>query len=602
MDKTDKFKEGKLKIVKVFLAFIILFLYLFITYGGVDHSSHLNQWNYAAGLYPYTNDPFLPYAASIKTSFLLYEIVNFFKIQMTNDFHGFAVHTLLSIFSGFFLYKIIKEYTFIKDTNAALIIIFAILTIDKHFLLSANYASWITAHNGSTFQFGHALIYIFFWALLKKSIPLLAVLSSLMLLIAVKATYFTIGVGMLYFLFFVRPLQKSIWIISPIATVLYLTSIEINTISPVMFGKDYMPNPDDYFTKLNIFNSVINREEEESSFHLQNNFNLFKFIISFPIFFFLQKKIPKGEFKNLLIIILFVSIMAFVWGWFYHQYGGRIWPDPRVASLGPVRGVEVYELFFAILIGITICKLKINTLYKIGWLAVFFYATSGIKGILVGLAILILIYLIINFYKKFDFLNLKNLIFQNSKNITQFSTIFFFLLLLPGVLYSSVKIYKNGFNSYAIKKSNRWRTGPLKGNNDRMDSLVELRKCNDFVLWDHDIGEPWSNDIAGKSQFMDYGGRAINMMSKYIIDVHLERGNIWRDMERALKRGISPSQMTVNYLLHTGVVMIVKDENSKIFPKKIEKVNLKNTDTLVLFLQNEKKEDFYKNCINKIEL
>ena len=148
---------------------------------------------------------------------------------MANDYVGFFFHIILSTLSGIFLFKILKEFTSIADKKIILIILFSILAIDgKYFLVDANYSSWIIRHTGTTSQIGHSLVFIFFLGFVKRRKRLtLAVLSSLMLLISVKSTFFSIGIGIAYSLFNYSDLRSKLWILSPILTVLYLGGINV---------------------------------------------------------------------------------------------------------------------------------------------------------------------------------------------------------------------------------------------------------------------------------------------------------------------------------------------------------------------------------------
>jgi len=586
MTNHKKYSEAILTKFSIILIVIFFLLYLFVTFSGVYHSSHLNTWGFGLGLFPYTKDVFLNSNIFTQTS-ILYSIIKFLKININNDIVGFAIHITLSTFSGFFLYKIIKEFTFLKNNNGIIIVIFSILTIDNHFLIDTNYASWVIRHTGTTTHFGHAFIYIFFWALLKRFHLLLAFLSVFMLLIAVKPTFFSIGIGIVYSLFFIKPFKKNIWILAPLITVFYLSNLEVSTQTM------------DYDTRLFLFNNAINRESEEASFHLQPALNIFLFIFSFPIFYFLKNKIVNDDFKNFLNIVMILSIMCFVWGYFYHVYGGKIWPKPELIMLGPTRAVEVYELFFSILIALAICKLKTKLLLKIGLLSLLFYAPVGLKGSFLGLLILLIIYLIIIFYQKFNFLNLKKIILNESKEFSQISTIVFFIIIFPLVLYV---LPLKDFDYYGFKKINRWKTGPLNGHQDRLDSAVLLQKCPDFILFDPEIGRNWTNAISGKSQFVDYGELGINLLNVEIIDISNSRKIVYLDIKKALNHNKKISKDSIEILLKTGVVLIVSDNYNELFPENITRINLDNKDTLILFLNKDEENFFIEHCKQRIKI
>ena len=98
---------------------------------------------------------------------------------------------------------------------------------------------------------------------------------------------------------------------------------------------------------------------------------------------------------------------------------------------------------------------------------------------------------------------------EKSANFSYIISIIFFLLLFPSTIYT---ISKKNFDFYGLKTINKWKTGPLHKNKNRIDSAVLLQDCSDFVLLDP-IGKSWSNLISGKSQYMDFTRLGINLFS-----------------------------------------------------------------------------------------
>ena len=111
-------------------------------------------------------------------------------------------------------------------------------------------------------------------------------------MISVKSTFFSIGIGIAYSLFNYSDLRSKLWILSPILTVLYLGGINVYS------------EGNDFETKKILFDHLIAREGEEASFHLQPKIKLFLFTISFPIFYFLAKKVNNIKFRKLSFIVL----------------------------------------------------------------------------------------------------------------------------------------------------------------------------------------------------------------------------------------------------------------------------------------------------------
>ena len=544
----------------------------------------MNTWPFTAGKFPYTNDVFLQNNIFSKTS-IIFDLFSFLKINMSNDFVGFQVHTFLSLMSGIFLFKIVKEFADIKNINIIIIIIFSIIAIDgKYFLVDSNYSSWMINHTGSTSHIGHASIFIFFWALLKEKNITLFFLAPVMLLISVKSTFFSIGIGIIYSLFFYKSFKKKFWIIAPIITILYLLSINVHS-------EIY-----DFDTRKILFDHLILREGNEASFHLLPMIKIFLFIISFPVFFLLIKKLESKKLKNLFIITLICTVSCFIWGYFYHKYGGNIWPQPKVAALGPTRAVEVYELFFAVILAIHIYKINFPAILKIGLYCCLYYIPYGEKGVLLSLIIMCFSGTIFLILKKFKFKNINKIFLLQEKSFGPLSAIIFFLLIFPSVIYT---ISTKQFDIYSMKKINKWKTGPLHGNHSRIDSAIALQKCEDFILFDP-IGKNWTNVIAGKSQYFDFTRLGINLFSIKLFNISKERYPIYEDIMSSLQNSKTISVSSENKLVRDNVVLLVNKKESSLFSSRVKKIDLKNGDFLVLFLSGEKENLFYNNCLKRL--
>ena len=62
------------------------------------------------------------------------------------------------------------------------------------------------------------------------------------------------------------------------------------------------------------------------------------------------------------------------------------------------------------------------------------------------------------------------------------------------------------------------------------------------------------------------------------------------------------SENSVKTLLNTGVVLIISNKYKQIFPENITRINLKNKDTLMLFLNKDDEIFFIEHCKQKIKI
>ena len=126
----NKFNESTITKNLIILVFVLYICWLFKTYSGNHHSVYLHMWKYVFGTFSFENDIFLERSIHPKSS-ILYLLFKYLKINPDNDYIGFFLHIVFSTISGFFLFKILKDFVPIKETNASLVIIFALLMIGQ---------------------------------------------------------------------------------------------------------------------------------------------------------------------------------------------------------------------------------------------------------------------------------------------------------------------------------------------------------------------------------------------------------------------------------------------------------------------------------------
>jgi len=390
-------------------------------------------------------------------------------------------------------------------------------------------------------------------------------------------------------------MKNNVWIIGPLLTLSYLSTLSINT---------------DSETNLLLFNYLLFRDNAEVAFHLQQKIYFPKFIaliISFPIYFFMLNKIKESTFKKLALTLFISSIFCFLIGYLYGLYGAKFWPEPRLLALSPTRALGIYQLFFWILLCLSIYKFNTYQIYKIClFVSIFYLLTLSVDSVLFTLFVFLVALLTINYYKRRNFLNLKNLILNKSTKLTYFSTLLFFLILSPGVFYLFATHLKH-VDTYALKNINKWTMGPMEHDNNRLDTAIMLQKCNDFNLLDLKInseGKPqyweWTSAIAGKSNY--YGGVNWNYFDKETYHTSKHRQKIIFNIINNMQKKIEINHQDKDELLKTGVIAIIYDDERKYFSKDITSFDLENNDTLLVFLKGDKKENFSNNCVKHLKI
>ena len=113
------------------------------------------------------------------------------------------------------------------------------------------------------------------------------------------------------------------------------------------------------------------------------------------------------------------------------------------------------------------------------------------------------------------------------------------------------------------------------------------------------IGKSWTNLISGKSQYMDFTRLGINLFSIKLHNIMKIRTPVYNDIVDSIKNDTLIKKETQNQLIKDNVVLLIKKENIKSFPKNIYKKTLNSSDVLVLFLDKQKIDRFNTTCTSK---
>ena len=140
------------------------------------------------------------------------------------------------------------------------------------------------------------------------------------------------------------------------------------------------PIPHDFNYKLNLVNIVFERDHKEDVFHLQNTYVLIFFLISFYIFYKFINKIKSQIFKEYLFLLLGLSFLVALVGGLYTAFFYKLFPDPRLVLLSPVRAMALYQFFFVLLLSFSISELFLlysrRALYQLSLLGLWFFQAN----------------------------------------------------------------------------------------------------------------------------------------------------------------------------------------------------------------------------------
>jgi hypothetical protein len=540
--------------VKILLILFAITLLIFARYNGNYHTDYKYIWLFLDG--NFKNDIYENNTILLNTS-IVFPVLNFLNINLDNDLMGFPIHLALSIFAGVYLYKILKKIIPNLSTEELLFLIFSLGTLESMIVNTAK-SSWIGHHTMVPSQFGLSFFYFYFWHVINKNKSLISVLAVLFILISPRTAWFPCACTFVYFLFPKFNIKSILWVIPS----LVLISIYI------YFNFDFQ----NYETKKLLFERAINKEQEEIVFHLQSTYFITFMILTY-IFYFFSIKHLNVEFKRLFQIILYLTILTFIIGLFYGLYGQNLYPDPKIISLSPVRALYVYQLFFVIIYFFIIKKNFNDQILKYSFYILPFLFCLGYKGKILVLFILITLV----FYK----INFINKLFKNIK--FDFSYIFVIFILLISI--NSTKNRLSKFDNFTFNKISHWSTHMGNQNNKFKKFFLNLRSCEDFLMYDNTRHATTANFFSSKSKY--YAKTNLNVaFNKGLYDEHYRR-------EFILEQIKSNKIENINDLIQENFIYISK-KNEKNHPDLF--VSQKPFGNLVFYFNNNQILILEKSC------
>ncbi len=535
-----------------FILFIFIYLYfLFKNYSGNYKSVESFLFDRNLGLANYTNDYFLNNSLHDQIS-IIYKSIGYLNINLSNDNIGFLLYFIFTTLSLFYTFKIINKF-FLKSNLQEIFLILIVMGYGLTIFVNGNKSSWITNHTAVQTFFVFCLKPIFLWFLFNKKTLGMTIISSIMFLIALKNSWFLMGVAGLYTLIYSR--KNLIWIFLPLIILIYIASL-----SP----------PLDTNQKIFFFENILERDNSEAAFHMQPLPYLISLILSFPISFLLIKKIKiPNEIKNFLYVLLYVSIVNFTFFFFLAKFGVYFFPEPRLLVLSGTRALELYEYFFMISLLVSIFQSNLRYIFKI-LILIFLLNLVTKSPIAIFSAVLVILSILLIIFSK-----IKISVHLENKSIC----IFLFLLsLIPGIIYLSYAKFSNGVSVYSYKKIDKWTVNKLNKDNYRIENLISLRNCDDFILIDLDYSLT-SNLISLKSSFNQ--GTHSNYFNKKVIIESRKRSKIISELTKNIADKSFVNDSLISELKNYNVFIILDNDQIKYFPKTLRVFNLKNNESII---------------------
>lgn len=555
------------------LLILFFFFLTFNSYFGSYHSAYINNIKYVFNKDLFTNDIFLKNSIVLNST-IFYKFLYFFRINLDNDYLGFFTHVIVSFFSGYYLIKILKKNLYLSSKYYLIIIILLIPTDGS--LIESSRSSWIVNHSNTPTYFVSFLRILFIYYVLDYKLLKLTAVSCMMLLIAIGAAWFALGLGYIYLLFNLKEKKHLLWFFFPLIICFFFLTKENYDLT--------------YDQRLYLFNESVLRDHWSGAFYFQPKLKIASLLLSFILYFFLIKDIQNLKFKNFLNILLYFSIFIFLFNLVYIKFLGRLFPEPKIVVLNLPIALGFYQTFFWVVFFNFLIQRISNEYFKFTSLIVLYmllFCTYKhfILAVLL-LSILLFIYLFIKKYHLNSFV-LKNYL------------LLFLIILLPINTYYFYKKLKNEFDYYSLVRINKWTTGDLVANNQRVSSSIALQKCNDFILLDVDGNNnspslKMTNHIAQKSNL--FGGVHHSYFNYDLVRLYQDRNNIKESIDKSIKNEIIFNDEIVNFLINNKVIVIINKKNINLIPIKFFRKNLYKDDYLVFFTSNVDTNKILKEC------
>ena len=347
-----------------FIAIVFLLLTAFVNYKGNFHPFYFDAWQFYREGFGYEFDIYLK--NSIVHSSIIYKLFGILKINVDDDLVGLGYQIFCNGIGFFFTYKIAQEFLDEKEKSVSLAIALSV-ALYYSILLHTTYSGWASNHSNTPSILAHSLMFPLVWLLIRKNWIWVGLISSFMVLTAIKVAWFPVGICIIYAFFTNGKVSHRLgWIPIPILSTLYI-------------GRQGVQIPSNENIRNELWNNTRLIDGAESFLDLQNTWLLCFFFFSMLIFWILinQQKFKNSKLYNLSSIILFASLGLAILGGLYGRFGHLIHADPKIIMLSPVRSMALYQFFFSILVSVVIVRLKIPVITIAGLLAGTYYFSAA---------------------------------------------------------------------------------------------------------------------------------------------------------------------------------------------------------------------------------
>ena len=498
-----------------------------------------------------------------------YELFKFLNFDLDNTLNQFLLHAVLKTLNITFLYLIIKNFFHFKN-NYFLFLFIIIFSTKEGLVIDGIRSSWNYSHTTTPSDLGYTLNLGILYLILKRNTFWVIIITLIALLNSIKSSWFISLIAMSS-IFLNEEGIKKYFLFIIFFTLIYVTAKDFTLIQ-------------NQYDKYELFKYVYENEDIKGScqavFTCKNPIRIFILILSFIIFYFINKKTKNAKLKNTFNLIFFFSISIFSFYKILDFLNFEIFKFWQLVALSPVRALAIYEVCFFLLITSNLLKLK-NSLHNLLILLSFTFFGWGKIGYIISFFFL-LIYLILNYFKIY-----KNVFLEEKKFI-----FFFLIIIFPAFFYLSINSFvkdkKINIGYFKLEKNFFYDF-----NKKHYDALKKIEFCKDFKFEDflnqQQTYQLSSNLLAKKSSFVYdpvhfYGN--INLLKTNEKNFFLLK-ELYSNYKNNIKTDI-------NKLNIFDLAILIPTKKEILFSGNYQKIKINNEFILVLI--NYKKKNLLSQC------
>ena len=502
----------------------------------------------------YTEDFYFKNSHFFTNSFFF--IINDFIGLHRNEVVSFFFYLAVTGIAFFYTYKILTEHFQVKEPHLVLLILLFICFLERNIPVNT-WGGLIPLQPGTATMFAKAMGIVAIYYMLEKSIWTSAILITMTLSIHVLADVILIPILFFFILFNNEIARKHLLALSlPITLMLYKKSM-LETGGASQEDLEIM------------YEAVMAYTRQDADFLYQSKTALSAFVISFLVAPFLWMRLRNPQ-KNsvsrvaLLKSIYLASLCVFVGATLYTTVGYRLYLDPSLIGLAPVRAMNYYTLFFYLSAFILIVQsARLSILEKVSiMLALVLLHGENLKGLSYPVIVLTIGFV----SSKFTSTKLRKF------NDTQTLVI---VAMVLAVGLTSLQVVRGGkyrttFNSESWQHMKKWT---LRGRETAETwqafskirdipgdfSMLALTRKSDGLL----RTSPYMNIYARKSLFVADG-----LHFYFRPDLwreHLNRKQIYEDILFSLDKSHAIQEKTVEALLSRKVKIVAPSDTLSFF-------------------------------------